>query len=82
MSSGHSPEKVNENSDAGSLFLEFRRKVQQSELLSSAIVRLLHSLQYTGRLTVVLQNGQVLKSGYEKDTSDERMLELPIATKK
>jgi sulfur carrier protein ThiS len=50
----------------GDLFLEFRRKVQCSELLSAATARLLESLSYTGRLTVVLQNGQVLKSGYEE----------------
>ncbi len=50
----------------GDLFLEFRRKVQSSELLSAATAHLLHSLHYTGRLTVVLQNGQVLKSGYEE----------------
>jgi len=47
-------------------FCEFRRKVRQSELLSAAIVNLLRALRYTGRLTVVIQNGQVLKSGYEE----------------
>lgn len=47
-------------------FLEFRRKVQQAELLSASMVRLLESLRFTGRLSVVVQNGQVLKSGYEE----------------
>ncbi len=52
--------------DLGGVFLEFRRKVQQSEILSAATERLLESLSYTGRLTVVVQNGQILKTGYEE----------------
>jgi hypothetical protein len=47
-------------------FAEFRRKVQSAELLSAAIERLLWGLRFTGRLSVVVQNGQVLKSGYEE----------------
>jgi len=47
-------------------FLEFRRKVQQAQLLSASMERLLASLRFTGRLSVVVQNGQVLKSGYEE----------------
>ena len=47
-------------------FLEFRRKVRESELLSSALERLLLELRFTGRLSVVVQNGRVLKSGYEE----------------
>jgi hypothetical protein len=47
-------------------FVEFRRKVRSAEMLSAAMERLLRSLQFTGRLSVVVQNGQVLKSGYEE----------------
>ena len=47
-------------------FVEFRRKVQAAEMLSSAMERLLRQLQFTGRLSVVVQNGRVLKSGYEE----------------
>lgn len=47
-------------------FLEFRRKVRAAELLSASMQRLLESLRFTGRLSVVVQNGQVLKSGYEE----------------
>jgi len=47
-------------------FCEFRRKVRDSELLSAAIEKLLRSLKYTGKLSVVIQNGEVLKSGYEE----------------
>jgi hypothetical protein len=47
-------------------FCELRRKVRDSEVLSAAIVKLLRSLHFNGKLTVVIQNGQVLKSGYEE----------------
>jgi hypothetical protein len=58
-------------------FVEFRRKVKELELLSAATLSLLSQLKFTGRLTVVLQNGRVLKSGYEEGyfsrKSDERL---------
>jgi len=69
MSSGSIPENAKTQTgatDTGDLFLQFRRKVQQSELLSAATARILESLHYTGRLTVILQNGKVLKTGYEE----------------
>ena len=47
-------------------FVEFRRKVRSAEVLSSAMERLLWSLHFTGRVSVVVQNGHVLKSGYEE----------------
>ena len=47
-------------------FLEFRRKVQSSEVLSASMERLLSSIHFTGRVTVLVQNGRVLKSGYEE----------------
>jgi sulfur carrier protein ThiS len=47
-------------------FVEFRRKVRSAEMLSSAMERLLRQLQFTGRISVVVQNGRVLKSGYEE----------------
>jgi len=47
-------------------FVEFRRKVRSAGMLSAAMERLLRTLQFTGRLSVVVQNGQVLKSGYEE----------------
>lgn len=67
-----------ESPDNGTTFLEFRRKVQDAEVLSSAMERLLVSLRFTGRLSVVVQNGRVLKSGYEEGyfsrRKDVRML--------
>jgi len=47
-------------------FAEFRRKVRSAEVLSTSMRRLLQALHFTGRLSVVVQNGQVLKSGYEE----------------
>jgi hypothetical protein len=47
-------------------FGEFRRKVRAAEVLSAAMQRLLQSIHFNGRLSVVVQNGHVLKSGYEE----------------
>ncbi len=47
-------------------FLELRRKVQESELLSAATERLLLRMHFNGRLTVVVNNGRVFKSAYEE----------------
>ena len=47
-------------------FGEFRRKVRSSELLSASMERLLSAIHFTGRVSVVVQNGRVLKSGYEE----------------
>jgi hypothetical protein len=47
-------------------FVEFRRKMRSAEVLSAAMERLLRTLRFTGRVSVVLQNGRVLKSGYEE----------------
>jgi hypothetical protein len=47
-------------------FVEFRRKVRAAEVLSAAMERLLRAVQFSGRVTVVVQNGRVLKSGYEE----------------
>lgn len=47
-------------------FLEFRRKVRAAELLSAAMERLLEQLRFSGKLSVVVRNGRVLKSGYEE----------------
>jgi hypothetical protein len=47
-------------------FMEFRRKVRAAELLSAAVVQLLSRLRFTGQINVVVQNGRVLKSGYQE----------------
>jgi hypothetical protein len=47
-------------------FGEFRRKVRGAEVLSGAIQRLLQAIHFNGRVSVIAQNGQILKSGYEE----------------
>jgi hypothetical protein len=47
-------------------FAEFRRKMRSTEVLSAAVERLLRGLRFSGRLCVIVQNGHVLKSGYEE----------------
>ena len=47
-------------------FGEFRRKVRGAEVLSAAMQRLLQTIRFNGRLSVIVKNGQVLKYGYEE----------------
>lgn len=58
-------------------FAEFRRKVRHNEILQAAIEKLLRSLRFSGRLSVIVKNGTVLKSGYEEGyftrREDERL---------
>jgi len=55
-----------DNSSEEKNFGEFRRKVKSAEVLSASMEHLLMSLHFTGRVSVVMQNGRVLKSGYEE----------------
>lgn len=55
-----------ERSSEEKSFVEFRRKVRAAEVLSAAMENLLKSLQFSGRVSVIVQNGRVLKSGYEE----------------
>jgi hypothetical protein len=47
-------------------FAELRRKIREAEVLSAATEKLLLSLRFNGRLSIVVKNGWVLKSGYEE----------------
>lgn len=47
-------------------FVEFRRRVRCAEVLSREIEHLLYLLHFTGKVSIVVQNGRVLKSGYEE----------------
>ena len=58
-------------------FLEFRRKVRDADMLSASMLRLLANIQFTGRLSIVVQNGHVLKSGYEEGYFTRRQ-EVPL----
>jgi len=55
-----------DNSNQEKNFGEFRRMMKSAEVLSESMERLLMSLQFRGRVSVVMQNGRVLKSGYEE----------------
>ena len=59
-------------------FQELRRRVRESNVLSPTVETLLESVHFTGRLSVVVQNGKILKSGYEEGyftrRQDERVV--------
>jgi sulfur carrier protein ThiS len=59
-------------------FAEFRRKMRENEVLQTSMEKLLRSLQFSGRLSVIVKNGTILKSGYEESyftrRQDERMI--------
>lgn len=60
------------------IFLEFRKKVQDAAILSASIERLLKAVKFTGRISVVIQNGRVLKSGYEEGYFTRRLEDRQI----
>jgi len=47
-------------------FAEFRKKMKRAEVLSGSMVRLVKDLRFSGRVSVVIKNGRVMKSGYEE----------------
>jgi len=59
-------------------FAELRRKVRHAEVLSAAMEKLLRTVRFSGRLSVVVQNGSILKAGYEESyftrRQDDRMI--------
>jgi len=59
-------------------FAEFRRKIRHAEVLSAATEKLLRTLRFSGRLSVIVKNGSILKSGYEEGyftrAQDERLI--------
>jgi hypothetical protein len=61
-----------DNSNEERTFGEFCRKVKSAEVLSASMEHLLMSLHFTGRVSVVMQNGRVLKSGYEEGYFHQR----------
>jgi hypothetical protein len=65
-------ESEQENSIEEKDFVEFRRKVRSAEVLSAAMERLLWALRFTGRVSIVMQNGRILQSGYEEGYFSQR----------
>jgi len=58
-----SPTSTKEDETA---FIEFRRKLRAAEVLSAAMERILGLLRFSGKISIVVQIGRVLKSGYEE----------------
>jgi hypothetical protein len=48
------------------VFTEFRRRIRDAEVLCSGMQKLLLALNFSGKVSVVVQNGRILKSGYEE----------------
>jgi hypothetical protein len=65
-----------ENDD--NAFLELRRKLRNAEVLSAALEKLLSRTHFTGRISLVVQNGRILKSGYEEGYFTRRQEERMI----
>jgi len=59
-------------------FQELRRKIREAKVLCPTVESLLEGVRFTGRLSVVVQNGKILKSGYEEGyftrRQDDRMV--------
>jgi hypothetical protein len=73
------PRKIMRNKDEEDrAFQELRCKIRDAKLLSPAVELLLAGVRFTGRLSVVVQNGRILKSGYEEGyftrRQDERVV--------
>jgi hypothetical protein len=60
------------------VFAELRRKIRQAELLSAATEKLLRNVRFSGRLSVIVKDGCVLKSGYEEGYFTRRQQERMI----
>ena len=58
------PHVNGESEDAG--FVEFRRKIRDAEVLSASMERLMTQIHFNGKVSVIVHNGRVLKSGYEE----------------
>jgi hypothetical protein len=52
--------------DEETSFTEFRRKIRAAEVLSASLERLMTQIHFNGKVSVVVQNGRVFKSGYEE----------------
>ena len=59
------PDNSNQDKDFG----EFRRKVREAEVLSASMERLLLSVRFSGRVSVLMQNGRVPSQATKKAIS-------------
>jgi hypothetical protein len=56
-----------DNSNQGSNFVEFRRQVRASAVLPAAREQLLRTLNFSGRVSVVVHNGRFPSLGTRRD---------------
>jgi hypothetical protein len=68
-----------DKSGEGHDFVEFRRKVRAAEVRASASGREGEAQKVCGRAVVVVQNGQVLQSGYQEGFFNQRGAESKLA---
>lgn len=61
----HTPHPLPEAHEE-TVFVEFRRRIREAEVLCTGMQKLLLALNFTGKVSVVVQNGRILKSGYEE----------------
>jgi hypothetical protein len=47
-------------------FVDFRRRIKEAEVLPEEMKLLMGHLKFSGRISVVVQNGRILKAGYEE----------------
>ena len=59
-------DRMKESDAEDRAFQELRRKIREAKVLSPCVESLLAGVRFTGRLSVVVQNGRILKSGYEE----------------
>ena len=55
------------------IFAELRRIIRNGEVLTPHTRKLLRNLRFTGRLCIVIQNGDIIKSGYEEGYFSRRL---------
>ncbi len=55
------------------IFAELRRTVRNGEVLTPHTRKLLRNLRFTGRRCIVIQNGDIIKSGYEEGYFSRRL---------
>jgi hypothetical protein len=55
------------------IFAELRRTVRNGEVLTPHTRKLLRNLRFTGRICIVIQNGDIIKSGYEEGYFSRRL---------
>ena len=64
--------------DENMAFQQLRERVREAKVLSPAVESLLERARFTGRLSVVIQNGKILKSGYEEGYFTRRQDERSV----